>query len=200
MAEYLIYSAIIVLCIALLCLALRRIAPVRSERTRSKSQAARSRGSVEKAPPVRVKATMQVPTPWGWPGSDSGHAFTAKKALSGAEPSSPSSNGLHRWVDHLVSTKQTTHDDAYRLHCETCIRALLEDRFHNPSQTNDGGARSRTRPNQRRAGTVRGGMSPSTRQASAQIHTSTERSASREAGRDIQGEQSLSGLRTPWGW
>jgi hypothetical protein len=42
---------------------------------------------------------------------------------------SAGSDSLHRWVDHLVAKKTTVDDDEYRHRRESCMRALLEDRF-----------------------------------------------------------------------
>lgn len=67
-----------------------------------------------------------IPVPWGWPGSDIEHHHPRQHEKT-------VSDSLHRWVDHLVATKTTMDDDHYRQHRESCMRALLEDRFVSPS-------------------------------------------------------------------
>jgi hypothetical protein len=83
---------------------------------------------------VLERELKQVPTPWGWPGSD-------LNAGSGQDQGAGESTGhrpLQRWVDRLVNEKKTVQDDAYNQRREASLRALLEDRYGRaikPSET-----------------------------------------------------------------
>jgi hypothetical protein len=75
--------------------------------------------------------TLNVPTPWGWPGhnervSDSNHTTLNGQEVRGV------SESLQRLVDHLISEKQTVEDQEYLLKKEASLRALLEDRYGRP--------------------------------------------------------------------
>lgn len=74
---------------------------------------------------VLGRELKQVPTPWGWPGSD-------LNGGAGQDQGAGEMTGhrsLQRWVDRLVSEKRTVQDDAYNQRREASLRALLEDRY-----------------------------------------------------------------------
>jgi hypothetical protein len=66
------------------------------------------------------KANLNVPTPWGWPGYD---------PLVRAGEDHNMSESLHRFVDHLLSEKQTIENREYLLKRNEGLRLLMEDRY-----------------------------------------------------------------------
>jgi hypothetical protein len=69
---------------------------------------------------ARSDSRLNVPTPWGWPGNDSVARSTEDRSVS---------ESLHRFVDHLISEKQTVEDREYLLKKDENIRLLMEDRY-----------------------------------------------------------------------
>jgi hypothetical protein len=63
---------------------------------------------------------LNVPTPWGWPGNDSAMKLAEERTVS---------ESLHRFVDHLISEKQTVEDQEYVLRKRENLRLLIEDRY-----------------------------------------------------------------------
>lgn len=91
-------------------------------------------GSLRQAEEVLQRERLKVPTPWGWPGNPNTHEahYVQGHVAGNAAVSSEGSAALHRWVDHLVSSKQTTDNREYLLRRDSSMRALLEDRFVSP--------------------------------------------------------------------
>jgi hypothetical protein len=132
--EYLYYVLVVLVILAVL-LAIARI-PGQARLTRNHEQLAeraRSRRDAEQQKPaepdrrsiVLRRQLRNVPTPWGWPGSDLHHE------------DADSEGSLGRWVDRLISEKRTVQDEAYRLRKESSMRALLEDRYGRPVQATE---------------------------------------------------------------
>ena len=87
---------------------------------------------LKKTDEIRQRELLKVPTPWGWPGNSSQTHFI-HSARQTPDPGEDLAT-LHRWVDHLVSPKQTKTDEAYLRRRESSLRALLEDRFVSPNK------------------------------------------------------------------
>jgi len=121
-----------------------------------------STGAPVQSEPVSAER-LDVPTPWGWPGSES--------VVSAAEDRTVS-DSLHRFVDHLISEKQTVEDSEYLLKRNENLRSLIEDRYGKPPSGNStNGSRKKGVP-------VSGGSSLSIN----------------------RGRDSLREIRKPWGW
>ena len=72
--------------------------------------------------------TLSVPIPWGWPGHYH-HAPEKTRARPNAQEVHNVSETLHRFVDRLVSEKQTIESREYLSKKDASLRALLEDRY-----------------------------------------------------------------------
>lgn len=145
--EYVIYLAAILVPLGLCCYKVRELGraafPGRAWRAIGREdeipEIANDKdatGSLRQAEQVRQRELLKVPTPWGWPGNPKKHETQYIQA-QGGKPAPGSSEGpatLHRWVDHLVSSKQTTDNREYLRRRESSMRALLEDRFVSPKQ------------------------------------------------------------------
>lgn len=136
--EYL-YYALIILSLVALCLFLLRL-PGHARLTRKPAELAdrarqrreKQRKKAEQAPqipPGRTRTIQReirnVPTPWGWPGSE---------VRPGGSDLNGSAGSRRGWLGRLVSEKRTVDDQAYRLRKDASLRALLEDRFGRPVQ------------------------------------------------------------------
>jgi hypothetical protein len=120
--EYVTYILIVIGVIGLCLVVFRRKYDFISAQPRKPSAA----GSARPEPAVtqsEVKLTQEnrlnVPAPWGWPGSVS-LVRTAEEQIV--------SNTLHRFVDHLFSEKQTVEDSEYLLKRNESLRLLIENR------------------------------------------------------------------------
>ena len=71
---------------------------------------------------------LAVPIPWGWPGYDE-HAKNKGAANGNPEQAHGVSESLHRFVDHLLSEKQTVENREYVLKKDASLRAMVEDRY-----------------------------------------------------------------------
>lgn len=143
--EYIFYFSVILVAVVLCIYKIASIGKVdqarKSRRTIAMKNSAtgktREKGSpdqLQQSEEVRQREALKVPTPWGWPGNATAHQthfiHTAKHTSeSRDEPAT-----LHRWVDHLVSSKQTKNDQEYLRRRESSMRALLEDRFVSPKK------------------------------------------------------------------
>lgn len=92
--------------------------------------------SLRQAEEVLQRERLKVPTPWGWPGNPNTHEtyYAQDHPARHASVSAEGSATLHRWVDHLVSSKQTTDNQEYLRRRDYSMRALLEDRFVSPGK------------------------------------------------------------------
>lgn len=116
--EYLHYALVVVALLAVCLVGLlqaRRREPV----TRKQKSAAAQAERLPNHHAILQRELRQVPTPWGWPGSDS-HA-----RLNG----SAQHRSLNEWVDWLISEKRTVDDDDYLARRNASVRALIEDRY-----------------------------------------------------------------------
>lgn len=104
---------------------------------------------------------LNVPTPWGWPGS--GSVFKAAEDRTVSET-------LHRFVDHLITEKQTVEDIEYLLKRNESLRSLMEDRY---------------------------GMS---RSGEYGLVKTTKNAPGPEGFSIIAETRDLKEVRTPWGW
>ena len=129
-----VYYVLVILGILALCLSFIRFPGRLPGRNRQVDLPARTPSRSELAKQdqnsraVLQRERMKVPTPWGWPGSEYGKSLGRHASLH-AEEIHGVSDSLHRWVDQMVSAKQTVHDEEYRLKREASMRALLEDRY-----------------------------------------------------------------------
>ncbi len=71
------------------------------------------------------RETPIVPTPWGWPG----HATAKNPAIPTTREAHRTSESLPRFVDSLLSGKQTVENNEYLLKKHASLKALLEDRY-----------------------------------------------------------------------
>ena len=141
--EYLVYISAVLIAVGFCCYQVRmlghasRLAAM--VRTGGKQEGAAknpsSVGSVDQikqADEVLQRDLLNVPTPWGWPGNPNANGLHHKHTSPTATTSSQDPAALHRWVDQLVSAKQTTDNGEYLRRRESSMRALLEDRFVSP--------------------------------------------------------------------
>lgn len=70
--------------------------------------------------PELVTLNVNIPIPWGWPGND---------GWVHAGDDHPVSDSLHRFVDRLISEKQTVGNHEYLVRRNESLRAMIEDRF-----------------------------------------------------------------------
>jgi len=83
-----------------------------------------------------VEPVANVPTPWGWPGND---------PMAHSHDEHGVSESLHRFVDHLLSEKQTIENREYLLKRDKNLRLLVEDRYGvSRPRANGGGAGSKS--------------------------------------------------------
>jgi len=122
--EYVTYILIILGIIALCFLLFRETSRVGRRVSRGQSMANSSTGIKIEAEaggkPELVALNGNIPIPWGWPGND---------GRVNADTDHPVSDSLHRFVDHLISEKQTIKNSEYRLRRDESLRAMVEDRF-----------------------------------------------------------------------
>lgn len=127
--EYIVYLAIVT---GLLILCACALHGVRREEFVHKPVSESDDKNEKKDNQVRLRELNSVPTPWGWPGSDlNGHQTFMNGSAHIGQPD------IHRWVDGLVSEKQTKENAEYQRKREACLRALLEDRFHNSNRMSE---------------------------------------------------------------
>ena len=74
---------------------------------------------------ARMSETHSVPTPWGWPG----HTTDKNPAIPNTREVHHTSETMLRFVDRLLSEKQTVENDDYLLKKAASLKALLEDRY-----------------------------------------------------------------------
>lgn len=150
------------------------------------------------------RENMKVPTPWGWPGSEYRQVNGRYAGLNAAEIQGVSES-LHRWVDQMVSSKQTVDDNAYRMKREASMRALLEDRFGRSAQpgavtyskTRPPLLRDPSQPHDQMDNFPSGTLDKIENQLNQQA---TPREApAREQSRRVR-YQEIKEIRTPWGW
>lgn len=72
--------------------------------------------------------SLNIPTPWGWPGHD-GVPVRKNGSLLKTNGVHGGQDSLHRFVDLLMSEKQTVENREYLLKKDASLRALLEDRY-----------------------------------------------------------------------
>lgn len=183
--EYLIYAAVILAGVLLCALAIRSNRPLidaSAKRTRIIPEPVQSDESPASEPAPESGAGLGlVRTPWGWPGSATYHAHHHDYLSASTLRPDSTASGIHQWVDHLVSSKQTTQDEAYQRHREMCLRALLEDRFHNSTHVHK--------------------LAPGYDENPHSSRTDAPAEAENKgAQRGKSLNSPLSELRTPWGW
>jgi len=74
----------------------------------------------EPGTPGEFSLNSNVPIPWGWPGNDGWVNAGNDHAVS---------DSLHRFMDHLISEKQTIESREYLFRRDESLRAMIEDRF-----------------------------------------------------------------------
>lgn len=142
--EYLVYISAILLALGLCCYQVRvlghasRLAAMvrrtgKEESATEKPGGTGSTDQLKQADEVFQRELLKVPTPWGWPGNPKVSGLHHKHPGTNAPAPSQDPAALHRWVDHLVTAKQTTDNGEYLRRRESSMRALLEDRFVSPS-------------------------------------------------------------------
>ena len=145
--EYIVYLAAILVPLGLCCY---KVAGLRKAATAGKARRGTgplvetpdnadqegAPGPLQQSAKVRQRELLKVPTPWGWPGNPNTYQthYVHSQAAGHTTDAGEGSATLHRWVDHLVSSKQTTDNLEYRHRRESSMRALLEDRFVSPKK------------------------------------------------------------------
>lgn len=158
----------------------------------------------EAAQPKLQRQSLEVPTPWGWPGHH-GPAPARKVTSLNAQEVHGVSESLHHFVDRLFQEKHTVEDREYLLRKNASLRALVEDRYGKASSLQDvlnpqaNGARTRgavgseDRPRTVSAGGQNGEASSG--EGQPYVGGAALRHA---AGLRISRE--LKDIRKPWGW
>ncbi len=140
--EHVLFYSVIGLAILALCLVLAslpgqtRLAGRPEEladRTRERRQREKQKdaGQADRLPQHKMviqRELKQVPTPWGWPGSELRREDGEDTGLHGLELHHNSSS-MKRWIDQLFADKRTVDDDQYRSQRQAAVRAMIEDRF-----------------------------------------------------------------------
>jgi hypothetical protein len=148
--EHLFFYSVIGLAVLALGLALAKLPGSvrlrsRPEELADRAQARRKRderkhaGDADRLPQHKMiiqRELKQVPTPWGWPGSEMRHDGGEDAGLHGLDLRHDSSS-LKRWIDHLFADKRTVEDDQYRSRREAALRAMVEDRFGRTPQATE---------------------------------------------------------------
>lgn len=211
--EYIFYFAVILVAVVL---CIYKIASLgKADRLRKSQRAAGmenrlSGNKTEKSAPdqlrkseeIRQRELLKVPTPWGWPGNPSQTHFI-HAARHTPEPGDDPAT-LHRWVDHLVSSKQSKSDKEYLRRRESSMRALLEDRFVSPKKMTKMEYRETKPPLLRDPSEDHDQMDnfPSGRVDKIESGLQTSSQAKTESSKKIKTivyEESRA-LRSPWGW
>lgn len=107
--------------------------PGKEESAMEKPGSTGSTDQLNQANEVFQRELLKVPIPWGWPGNPTVNGLHHIPPGKNAPAPTQDPAALHRWVDHLVSAKQTTDNGEYLRRRESSMRALLEDRFVSPS-------------------------------------------------------------------
>ena len=184
--EYGIYLAIILVCVGACSVKVWQLGAARRAEQALLDDRADRQDAPAKDRPVGLTQARHVPTPWGWPGS-----FHSAIGGNGGQPGDDNSHGaLHRWVDQLVTEKQTVDDGEYRKKREASMRALLEDRFHSPSHKKEGVRGTNGKP--------AGGVSRNLPDDPGKDVRVTAGNRSESA--PLAFDEPLSGVKTPWGW
>lgn len=196
--EYGIYLAIVMALVAMCVIEIRRV----SAASRAARMGSQPKCEAEVMSPENAREHLQrdirgIPTPWGWPGSE--HAPAGHHGYDGHKTDPGNSSGaLHRWVDHLISEKQTTDDREYQRRREASMRALLEDRFHNSDHANVVTVTAAAQPGsvERKNGFSSGRLE----KIDAKLHTHAPvgRAEDKTGGRIVFA--TVADVRTPWGW
>jgi hypothetical protein len=107
------------------------------------------------------ESRLNVPIPWGWPGNNTPAGSTEQHDVS---------DSLHRFVDHLISEKQTVESREYLLKRNENLKLLVESRYGLSKIRSDG------------------------------IEQSTKQKADSGGSPIIFERYSLEEIKTPWGW
>ena len=161
--EYVTYILIILGIMGLCILVFRRRGDeyeLGAGRTRTITSQSRARIEAASEAP-QPDSRLNVPAPWGWPGNQAHVGKASDRTVS---------ETLHRFVDQLVSEKQTIENSEYLLKRKDNLRILIEDRY----------------------GVVKEREAEADEEATAAFHyRGTPRLAERG---------SLQEVKTPWGW
>lgn len=136
--EYLFYVLMILTLLALLLYTVRLPGHSRlAGRQDSLAERARRRRQIgneaSEATGPRHRHVLQremrnVPTPWGWPGSDVRHG-NAHYGPENGDSVNGGSGPFQQWIDRLVSEKRTIDDSDYLLRRDASLRTMVEDRY-----------------------------------------------------------------------
>lgn len=189
--EYGLYLAIVLVCVAACSVKIWQLgAAKRAEKALSAEDANRP-VAPSKAQLGHRSEHQSVPTPWGWPGN----VHAAGNGNVHVFESDADHGALHRWVDHLVSEKQTVDDAAYQKKREASMRALLEDRFHSPNHSHAGSHKGRGNADSGvQVEDAPGNPAGTTGQTMPAV------SESRPANMPLSLGEPISSVKTPWGW
>lgn len=196
--EYLYYLSVVIVILMVAILAMRRS----YNRDLATNEGNRVLQEKERQAATREHQTArqlsQIPVPWGWPGSTQElrhHEFTKAGGHGSASP-------LHRWADQLISQKKTVDDDEYQKRKQESFRALLEDRFSSHCTANYIEYRKTRAPMLRDPSEPHDQMDnfPSGRLHKIQSRLSQQPNVRSIAASARTKSQTLSAVKTPWGW
>jgi len=129
--EYISYILVIIGILALVLFWVFSSGQIQLSKKRpNRKQAVPVLAKQEQSKPKQFKAShsLNIPTPWGWPGHDgvpvrkNGSSLNANNGHGGQD-------SLHRFVDLMMNEKQTVENRDYLLKKDASMRALLEDRY-----------------------------------------------------------------------
>ena len=214
--EYISYI-LIILAILLSCFLMVRV-PEQPRRRRNKAKELARPGHVNKKsarvdavknkpePPVQSlqRQSLEVPTPWGWPGHH-GPDLASKVTPLNAQEVHGVSESLHHFVDRLFQEKHTVEDHEYQLRKNASLRALVEDRYGKASALQDvpnpraGGARTKGLVgSDAQLRTVSGG-GQNGEASSGETYSNLGAPVLRHSAA-LKKSRELKHVRRPWGW
>jgi len=145
----------------------------------------------------------KVPTPWGWPGGGvrrENHDHHGSKGGSAAEDD----HLLGHWIDYLFATKKTVDREESRLHRNTALRSMVEDRYGQASRPTEMAYRKVIPPRLRDPDEPYDQMDnfPSGRTDTIVNGLSRQSRGQRlgQVGQRGQARPALREVKKPWGW
>jgi hypothetical protein len=99
-----------------------------TKRSHTDSRLALKHHEQSKVKQLAATRSLNIPTPWGWPGHD-GDPLRKNGSSLNTHNAHGTQNSLHRFVDLMMSEKQTVESREYLLKKDASMRALLDGRF-----------------------------------------------------------------------
>ncbi len=208
--EYISYSLVILGILALVLfwvfgsgqIQLSNKAPKRAQ-SDSRLSLKKQKQEQGKAKQLAATRSLNIPTPWGWPGHD-GEPLRKKGSSLKPNNAHGTQDSLHRFVDLMMSEKQTVENREYLLKKDASMRALLEDRF------GQSGAPEAIKYHKVKTGILRDPSEPFDQLDSFNSNEAMEIAdqllTQEDVANMLEGQGSfrerayLSKMKTPWGW